>query len=302
MYLELGFVLPSIRIQDNSQLESDHYSFILKDISAGYGQLRPSMMLAISPGEHASPLPGEVTIEPTFGLPACWIPPSLADQARSTHWTVVDAATVLTTHLAEVVKENITEFLSYTETQRILAALPHEQQKLVADLIPTLITLGGLQRILQTLLAERISIRDIATILEAIQEAGTIHSKTIGSIVSHVRTRLARQISDSHTVAAGYIPVIVLSTEWEETFVGSVVGPPEDRQLALRQERLLEFLDRLRAVVDLVSQSAEKPVLLTSTQIRAHVYSIVDRVRMSVPVIAQAEIHRRARIKVVGTV
>jgi flagellar biosynthesis protein FlhA len=299
---DLGFVLPSVRIQDNVELEPYNYVFALKEISAGAGELRPLMMLAISPGDQAVDLPGERTTEPTFGLPACWIAPSLADHARSANWTVVDPATVLTTHLAEVVKENIAEFLSYTETQKILAGLPHEQQKLVADLVPGTITIGGLQRVLQMLLAERISIRDMSTILEAVQEACASNLKSVSSIVAHVRTRLSRQISDSLIGPAGYVPVVVLSSEWEDTLAGSLVGPPEDRQLALGQEKLREFLDRIRVVVDAAVHVGEKPVLLTSMQVRYHVHSIVDRIRMNVPVIAQAEVHRRARVKVVGTI
>jgi len=299
---DLGFVLPSVRIQDNVELDPYNYVFALKEISAGTGQLRPLMMLAISPGEDAAPLPGEKTVEPTFGLPACWIAPTLADQARSANWTVVDPATVLTTHLAEVVKENIAEFLSYTETQKILTGLPQDQQKLVADLVPSTITVGGLQRVLQMLLAERISIRDMATILEAVQEACASGIKSVSPIVAHVRTRLSRQISDSLIGPAGYVPVVVLSSDWEDTLSGSLVGPPEDRQLALGQEKLREFLDRLRVVFDSAVQNGDKPALLTSMQVRYHVHSIIDRIRMNVPVIAQAEIHRRARVKVVGTI
>ncbi|WP_254073281.1 flagellar biosynthesis protein FlhA [Acidisphaera sp. S103] len=299
---DLGFVLPSVRIQDNVELEPYNYVFALKEISAGNGELRPLMMLAISPGEQAAELPGERTVEPTFGLPACWIAPALADQARSANWTVVDPATVLTTHLAEVVKENIAEFLSYTETQKILSGLPQEQQKLVADLIPSTITVGGLQRVLQMLLAERISIRDMPTILEAVQEACAGNLKSVSSIVAHVRTRLSRQISDSLIGLAGYVPVVVLSPEWEDTLAGSMVGPPDDRQLALGPEKLREFLDRIRVVVDGAVNAGEKPVLLTSMQVRYHVHSIVDRIRINVPVVAQAEIHRRARVKVVGTI
>ncbi len=299
---DLGFVLPSVRIQDNVELDPYNYVFALKEISAGAGELRPLMMLAISPGDQAVALPGENTVEPTFGLPACWIAPGLADQARSANWTVVDPATVLTTHLAEVVKENIAEFLSYTETQKILAGLPQEQQKLVADLVPSVITVGGLQRVLQMLLAERISIRDMPTILEAVQEACAINLKSVGSIVAHVRTRLSRQISDNMVGPSGYIPVVVLSPDWEDTLAGSLVGPPEDRQLALGAEKLREFLDRMRIVIDAAVQNGEKPALLTSVQIRYHVHSIVDRIRMNVPVLAQAEVHRRARVKVVGTI
>ena len=299
---DLGFVLPSVRIQDNVELEPYNYVFALKEISAGNGELRPLMMLAISPGDQAAELPGERTVEPTFGLPACWIAPGLADQARSANWTVVDPATVLTTHLAEVVKENIAEFLSYAETQKILAGLPQEQQKLVADLIPSTITVGGLQRVLQMLLAERISIRDMPTILEAVQEACAGNLKTVSSIVAHVRTRLSRQISDSLIGPGGYVPVVVLSPEWEDTLAGSLVGPADDRQLALGPEKLREFLDRIRVVVDAAVNNGEKPVLLTSMPVRYHVHSIVDRIRINVPVIAQAEIHRRARVKVVGTI
>jgi flagellar biosynthesis protein FlhA len=299
---ELGFVLPSVRIQDNVELEPNNYVFALKEIAAGKGELRPLMMLAISPGDDTSVLPGEITVEPTFGLPARWIAPALADQARLANWTVVDPATVLTTHLAEVVKENISEFLSYTEAQKILAGLPQDQQKLVADLVPATITVGGLQRVLQMLLAERISIRDMPTILEAVQEACANSAKSVGTIVAHVRTRLSRQISDSLVGAGGYVAVIVLSPEWEETLGNSLIGPQEDRQLALGQEKLREFLDRIRTVVDSTVQRGEKPALLTSMQVRVHVHSIVDRIRLNVPVIAQAEIHRRAQVKVVGAI
>ncbi len=299
---ELGFVLPSVRIQDNVELEPNNYVFALKEIAAGKGELRPLMMLAISPGDDTSVLPGEITVEPTFGLPARWIAPALADQARLANWTVVDPATVLTTHLAEVVKENISEFLSYTEAQKILAGLPQEQQKLVADLVPATITVGGLQRVLQVLLAERISIRDMPTILEAVQEACANSAKSVGTIVAHVRTRLSRQITDSLIGAGGYVAVIVLSPEWEETLGSSLIGPQEDRQLALGQEKLREFLDRIRTVVDSAVQRGEKPALLTSMQVRVHVHSIVDRIRLNVPVIAQAEIHRRAQVKVVGAI
>ncbi|HBK07525.1 MAG TPA: flagellar biosynthesis protein FlhA [Acetobacteraceae bacterium] len=299
---ELGFVLPSVRIQDNVELDPYAYAFALKEITAGKGELRPTMLLAISPGDQAPPIAGEKTVEPTFGLPACWIAPGAAEQARAAQWTVVDPSTVLTTHLAEVVKENIAEFLSYTETQKILAGLPPDQQRLVADLVPNTITTGGLQRVLQMLLAERISIRDMPTILEAIQEACAGGAKFVPPIVAHVRTRLARQISDGLASETGYMAVIVLSPEWEETMANALVGPPEDRQLALGQEKLKQFLDRVRAVVDTSVQSGEKPALLTSSPVRYHVYSIVDRIRLNVPVIAQTEVHRRAQVKVVGTI
>ncbi|MFL5285034.1 MAG: flagellar biosynthesis protein FlhA [Rhodopila sp.] len=299
---DLGFVLPSVRIQDNMELGTYNYAVALKDISAGAGELRPAMLLAICADERPFPLPGEKTLEPAFGLPAFWITPAQADAARALNCTIVDPASVLTTHLGEVVKDNIAELLSYTETQRILADLPQDQQRLVADLVPGTITVGGFQRVLQALLAERVSIRDMPTILEAVQEACSSASKAIGSIVAHVRARLARQISDSYLGAGGYIAVIPLSPEWEDTFAGALVGPPDDCQLVLPQDKLQDFLVRLRSAVDAAVQAGNKPVLLTSARIRSHVRSIVDRIRLNTLVIAQTEIHRRAQIKVVGTI
>jgi flagellar biosynthesis protein FlhA len=302
MAADLGFVLPSIRIQDNVELGPYNYLINVKDIVAGKGELRPLMMLAINTKGEVPRLQGEVTTDPAFGLPACWIDPALTDEALSKDCTVVDPASVLTTHLTELLKENVAELLSYTETQKLLSQLSGEQQKLVSDLIPASITVGGLQRILQVLLVERVSIRDLPTILEAVQEACAMSSKFMVAIVAHVRSRLARQISDSHIGPAGYIPIVSMSSQWEEAFAEALVGPPEDRQLALPQSKLHEFIDRVRQVVDAAVQSGDSPVLLTSTGIRYHVHAVVDRIRADTPVLAQTEIHRRARIKVVGTI
>jgi flagellar biosynthesis protein FlhA len=215
--------------------------------------------------------------------------------------TVVDPPSVLTTHLTEVVRETMAELLSYAETQKLLEELPREQQKLVADLIPSQVTVGGVQRVLQTLLAERVSIRDLPTILEGIQEACGGAARAIPSIVAHVRARLARQISDSHTGPAGYIPLVTLSAEWEIEFAEALTGPPEDRQLAMAPTRLQDFMQKLRGAFDAAASAGEAAVLLTSGGIRSHVRAIVERIRPATPVLAQAEIHPRARIRTVGS-
>jgi flagellar biosynthesis protein FlhA len=302
MATDMGFVLPAIRIQDNVELGAFSYLIYVKDIEAGKGELRPLMMLAINTRGEPPDLPGERTTDPAFGLPACWIEPSLAEQAMAKNCTVVDPSSVLTTHLTELLKENVADLLSYAETQKLLNQLPAEQQKLVSDLIPSSISVGSLQRILQTLLVEHVSIRDLPTILEAVQEACGMSSKGMVSIVAHVRARLARQISDSHVGPAGYIPILSLSPHWEEAFAESLVGPPDDRQLALPQTKLHEFIDRVRTAIDTAIQAGDTPVLLTSAGIRYHVHAVVDRIRSNTPVLAQTEIHRRARIKVVGTI
>jgi flagellar biosynthesis protein FlhA len=299
---EMGFVLPPVRIQDNMQLSADKYSIRIKEIEAGTGELRPTMLLAMDPKGGTPAVQGEQTREPAFGLPALWIDPGLKEEAMFRGCTVVDPATVLTTHLTEVVRENMPELLSYAETQKLLDELPREQQKLVSDLIPSQITAGGVQRVLQSLLAERVSVRDLSTILEGIQEACGGAIRSIPVIVAHVRARLARQISDSHTGAGGYIPMVTLSAEWETAFAEALAGPPEDRQLAMAPSRLQEFMQKLRATFDAAANSGDVPVLLTSGGIRSHVRAIVERIRPTTPVVAQAEIHPRARIRTVGTI
>ncbi len=299
---EMGFVLPPVRIQDNMQLAADHYSLRIKESEAGAGELRPPMLLAMDPQGGTPDMAGEQTRDPAFGLPAIWIDPAIKEEALFRGCTVVDPPSVLTTHLTEVVRENMAELLSYAETQKLLDELPREQQKLVADLIPSQITAGGVQRVLQTLLAERVSIRDLATILEGIQEACGGAVRAIPAIVAHVRARLARQISDSHTGTGGYIPLVTLSAEWETDFAEALTGPVEDRQLAMPPSRLQEFMQRLRSVFDAAASAGEAPVLLTSGGIRSQVRAIVERIRPATPVLAQAEIYPRARIRTVGTI
>ena len=298
---EMGFVLPPVHIQDNMELPPDSYSVRVKEIEAGTGQLRAAMLLAMDPKGGVPDIAGERTQEPAFGLPALWIPPAGRDEAVFRGCTVVDPSSVLTTHLTEIVKQTMAELLSYAETQKLLDDLPREQQKLVAELIPSQISAGGVQRVLQALLAERVSIRDLSTILEGIQEACGGQTRGIAGIVGHVRSRLARQLSDAHVGPAGYIPLITLSPEWEAAFSEALVGPADDRQLAMAPSRLGDFIQRLRAVFESAAEAGESPVLLTGGQIRFHVRAIVDRIRPATAVLAQSEIFARARIRTVGS-
>ena len=298
---EMGFVLPPVRIQDNMQLGADAYSIRLKEVEAARGELRPAMLLAMDPAGGVPDLPGERTMEPAFGLPALWIAPDRREEAIFRGCTVVDPASVLTTHLTEVVRESMAELLSYAETSKLLDELPREQQRLVADLVPAQLSVGGVQRVLQLLLAERVSLRDLPTILEGIGEACTAGLRATPAITAHVRTRLARQISDSHLGPAGYIPLVTLSPEWEAAFTEALVGPPEDRQLAIAPSRLGEFMQRFRVVFEGAVATGEAPVLLCSGTVRAHVRAIVERLRPATPVLSQAEIFPRARIRTVGT-
>ena len=299
---EMGFVLPSVRLQDNLELPPDHYVIRVKEIEAGRGQLRPPLHLAIDPSGAAPSLPGESCQEPTFGLPAMWIEERLRDQAMAMGCTVVDAAGVLATHLTELVREHVAELLSHAETQKLVDDLPREHGKLVADLIPAQATVGTVQRVLQSLLAERVSIRDLPTILEGMQEALASGLRSIPAMVGVVRTRLARQISDAARGPGGYVPMIALSAEWEQAFAESLIGPGEERQLAMAPSRLQEFIHRMRAAFDAAAATGEAPVLVCSGNVRAHVRAIVERFRPSTTVLSQSEIHPRARIRTVGAV
>ncbi len=297
---ELGFILPAVRIQDNMELAAEEYCVRIKEIVAGRGTLRPTRFLAM--GDGGPPPPGEPTHEPAFGLAATWIEATEKDAATMRGLTVVDPSSVLATHLTELVKQNLAELLSFAETQKLIDDLPREHQKLVTELIPTLISVGAVQRVLQGLLAELVSIRDLPTILEGIQEACGGQTRAIQSIVGHVRTRLARQLSNSHTGPNGYLPLITMSPEWDGAFAEALVGPPDDRQLAIAPSKLTEFVQRLRVVFDNAGQSGEAPVLLTSGLIRTHVRAVVERIRPGTAVLAQAEIHPRARIRTVGAI
>ena len=298
---EIGFVMPSVRIQDNLQLPANTYVLRVKEIEAGRGELRPNMLLVMDPRGEKIPLPGEETVEPTFGLPALWCEESSREEALFRGYTVVDPPTVVTTHLTEAIKENMAELLSYAETQKLLDEQDGEQQKLIADLIPNQITVGGLQRVLQNLLAERVSIRDLPTILEGVSEACG-YTRNVTSITEHVRARLARQISNEQVNHEGFIPIVTLSPEWEQSFAEAIIGEGEDRQLSMAPTRLQEFINAVRQVFERHAMLGESPVLLTSPPVRPFVRSIIERFRPSTVVLSQNEIHAKAKIKTLGQI
>ncbi|MBK8174569.1 MAG: flagellar biosynthesis protein FlhA [Rhodospirillales bacterium] len=298
---ELGFVMSSVRIQDNMQLPAQVYVIRVKEIEAGRGEVRPGLLLAMDPRGEEITLPGEKTKEPTFGLPALWIDSAHQEEALFRGLTVVEPATVVTTHLTEVVKDHMASLLSYAQTRKLLEELDKEHQKLIADIIPGQISYGGVERVLQNLLSERISIRDLPTILEGISEACG-HTRSVTQITEHVRGRLARQISDMYTNERGFIPLLTLAPEWEQEFTESLTGSGDDRQLAMAPTKLQQFLTAVRTAYDRQAHAGETPVLLTGPAIRPYVRSIIERFRPSSVVISQSEVAPKARIKTVGRV
>jgi flagellar biosynthesis protein FlhA len=299
---EFGFVLPPVRIQDNMQLPPDRYVLKVRELDAGSGELRAGMMLVMDPGGGTVDLPGIAVSEPAFGLPALWIDPAMREQAVFRGCTVVDPASVLATHLTEISKQMMPELLGFAETQKLIDDLDPEHRKLVTDLIPSHITIAGIQRVLQMLLAERVSIRDLPTIFESIMEICMAGPQSIPAIIAHVRVRLARQISESHVGPQGFIPLITLAPEWEYAFSEAITGPADDRQLAIAPSKLSDFISRLRTTFDAATAAGEAPVLLTGHNIRVPIRAIVERFRPSIAVLSQKEIFARAKIRNVGTI
>ncbi len=299
--VEMGFVMPAVRILDNVQLEANSYIIKIKEVDAGSGRVWPNQYMVMDPAGDQVAVPGIHTTEPTFGLPATWVDAGLKEEASLKGYTVVDAATVLSTHLTELLKGNMADLLSYGEVQKLLKELPKEQGELVKDIVPSQINVSGIQRVLQLLLAERISIRDLSTILEGVADALSF-SRNPATIVEHVRARLARQICAQNTSINGYLPLIALSAKWEQAFAESLIGQGEDRSLAMAPTKLSEFMTAVRDRFEQAAREGEAPVLVTSAAIRPFVRSLVERFRPQTSVLSQAEIHPRARLKTVGSI
>ncbi|CAN5139636.1 flagellar biosynthesis protein FlhA [soil metagenome] len=298
---EYGFVIPSVRILDNMRLPTQGYAIRIKEMEAGAGEVRLGSLLAMDPMGRQVELPGEHTKEPAFGLPATWIDDGLREEATFRGYTIVDPSTVLTTHLTEILKDNMADLLSYAEVQKLLKELGEEEKKLVEELVPSVVTVTTLQRVLQSLLREKVSIRDLGAILEGLAEAAP-HSTSVTTLVEHVRSRLARQLCWQHKGEDGALPIVTLSPEWEQAFADALVGSGEDKQLAMAPSRLQDFIRAVRDVFERAAMAGESAVLLTGPQIRPYVRSIIERFRGQTVVMSQNEVHPRARLKTIGSV
>jgi flagellar biosynthesis protein FlhA len=298
---DMGVILPPVRILDNLQLEPNDYVIRIKELDAGRGALRMRHLLVMDPSGGQVDLPGEHVKEPAFGLPATWIDEGLREEATFRGCTVVDPATVLATHLTELLRENLPELLTFAETEKLLGELSKEHHKLLDDISPSQITRSGIQRVLQSLLRERVSIRDLATILEAIAESSATTQDLI-AIVEHVRARLARQICHANAAPDGALAIVTLSPQWEQTFAEALIGEGENRQLALAPSKLHEFVQAVRKAFDAAAAGGDAPVLLTSPVVRPYIRSLAERFRNQTVVMSQNEIHPRAKLRTVGQV
>jgi len=298
---ETGFVTPSVRIIDNMRLGSNDYTIRVKEMEAGKGQVKLKHLLVMDPHGQQIDLPGDHVKEPAFGLPATWIDENMREEATFRGYTIVDPAAVLVTHLTEILREHMAELLSYAEVEKLIAGLSKEHKKLVDDIAPSQITRAGIQRVLQNLLKERISIRDLPTILEGIAEASAF-SQHIDAITEHVRGRLARQICHANSGGDGQLPVLAMSPQWEQAFAEAMIGDGDRKQLALAPSKLHEFVAAVRDAFERAATQGETPVLLTSPATRPYIRSLVERFRPNTIVMGQNEIHPSARLKTMGHV
>ncbi len=298
---ELGFVMPPVRILDNMQLEPNDYTVKIKEVEAGRGSIFASQLMVMDPMGKEITLPGTHTTEPTFGLPATWIEPALRDEAELKGYSIIDPSTVISTHLTEVLKANVADLLSYANVQSLLAGLSKDQQKLIDDIVPSQISVSGILRVLQTMLTERISIRDLPTILEGIAEVAGA-GRTAQMIAEHVRSRLARQICAANLGPDGNLPLLTLSPQWERDFAEAMVGEGAERHLAMAPSRLQQFILAVQQGFENAAQMGELPVLITSPGIRPHVRAIIERFRPQTVVMSQNEVHPRVRLRTIGAV
>ncbi|MHB1109092.1 MAG: flagellar biosynthesis protein FlhA [Devosia sp.] len=298
---ELGFIMPPVRILDNMQLEPNDYKVKIKEVEAGHGQIFSNQFMIMDPMGKEINLPGIHTTEPTFGLPATWIEPALRDEAELRGYSIIDPSTVISTHLTEVLKANVADLLSYANVQSLLTGLSKDQQKLVEDIVPGQISVSGIQRTLQTLLTERISIRDLPTILEGIAEvAGP--GRTPQMLAEHVRSRLSRQLCAANLGPDGNLPLLTLSPQWERDFAEAMIGEGAERHLAMAPSRLQQFIIGIQQGFENAAQMGELPVLITSPGIRPHVRAIIERFRPQTVVMSQNEVHPRVRLKTIGAI
>ncbi|MGJ8544687.1 MAG: flagellar biosynthesis protein FlhA [Sulfitobacter sp.] len=297
---EYGFPMPSVRIKDDASLPINSYVFQVHGVDAARGDIRANQMMVINPDGAPLQLAGEQTREPTFGLDALWVDRKVADQAEAKGYTVVDPESVITTHLTEVVKDNMAELLTYGCAKEAIDGLDRNYQKLVSDLpVPSPAIM--VQQVLQELLLERVSIRNLPLIVEAMAEA-TRQTNKPALILENVRRRLSSQICQGLADAQGFVPVITLSPAWEIEFIEAVKVVGDERTFVMSPKRVQEFVLQARNQIQRFASEDTWPALMVNPEARAYVRSMLERVSPMTPVISNAEIHRKVSLRTVATI
>ncbi|WP_037282344.1 flagellar biosynthesis protein FlhA [Saccharibacillus sacchari] len=299
--LELGLVVPVIRIRDNIQLRPNEYVIKIKGNIVGRGELLLNHYLAMSPGFDDESISGIETMEPAFGLPALWIDEATKERAELSGYTVVDPPSVVATHLTELVKRHAHELLGRQETRALIDNLKESYPVLVDELIPSLLGIGDVQKVLIKLLKEKISIRDMVTIFETLADYGT-YTKDPDILTEYVRQALSRQITQQFTQQGETMRVITVGPNLEKKIAESVQQSEQGSYLALDPVSTQTVYQKLTEQVNRAVQSGQQPILLASPTIRMYMRQIIERTMQDIPVLSYSELEPSVEIQSVGVV
>lgn len=298
--LELGLVVPTIRIRDNIQIKPNAYIIKLKGMEIARGELMLDHFLAMNSGTVFEEVPGIETVEPAFGLPALWIPESEREQAELNGYTVVDAVSVLATHLTEVIKQHAAEILGRQETQNLIDNLAKTHQSLVQEVVPELMGVGEIQKVLANLLDERISIRDMATIMEVLSDYSRV-TKDTEILTEYVRHAMARQITQQ-VVQGNTLPCVTLDPALENRIAGGIQRTDHGSFVSLDPDSMKKVLSSLQNELEKLNNMGYSPVVLTSPAVRLYFRKLVIRSVPDLIVVSHAEIDSSVEIQILGVV
>jgi flagellar biosynthesis protein FlhA len=287
--LEMGIIVPPMHIRDNLQLKSNGYSILIKGVEVAKGELWMNHHLAIDPGTGVESIPGVETTEPTFGLRALWVTEANKEKASSVGYTVVDTATVITTHIKEIVKQYAHELLGRQESQGLIDSFKETNPKVIEELIPGLLSLGQTQKVMQNLLKEQISIRDMQSILETLADNAPV-TKDTDTLTEYVRAALSRSISKQMRHEDGTLKVITLDPGLEKTVAESVKMTEHGSYLALDPSLAQKIIDNIKEHIDKFNALNANPVLLTGPQVRMHLRRLTERFVPNLSVLSHSEV------------
>lgn len=299
--LELGLVVPVIRIRDNIQLKPNEYVVKIKGNTVARGELLLNHYLAMSPGIDDDSITGIDTMEPAFGLPALWIDEAMKERAELSGYTVVDPPSVVATHLTEIIKKHAHELLGRQETKSLIENVKESYPALVDDLIPNVLSTGDVQKVLVKLLREKISIRDLVTILETLADYGT-YTKDPEILTEYVRQALSRQITQQFATGSDSLKVITVGPSLEKKIAESVQQSDQGSYLALDPTSTQVIYQRIADQVTKLIQSGQQPIVLTSPTIRMYLRQLLERTMQDIPVLSYSELEPNVEIQSMGVV